>query len=474
MTAGTYADDLATTTPSNSERAAVLALPKSDERAAVDELNQSYAVVLVGDRPAILREGFDDEGRPKITLLSVGGFHEWMRPRKVWVKMAGGNRPLQASKLWMDSEQRRQFDGVTFVPEGEAPPGYYNLWKGFAVEPDPNGGSFARFLEHVAENVCNGDEQHFLWVMGWFAQIVQQPARKLGTSLVFRGPQGAGKSIVGEEIGKGLGIHYQSVSDERFVIGRFNSHLANCVLLQIEEATWGGDHAAAGKLKDLITGPYQLIEYKGKEPVRVRSYVRVHITSNNDWVVPAGLEERRFTVLDIGEKRLQDGPYFQKMREELDAGGRAALMHYLLHYDLSGLSLRTVLATDALRDQKIAGMTPEMAWWLDILMNGDLPGDAGCEGRTPKDVLYEHYIAHAQRRGINRRSSDTVLGGFLKKYVPELRQHRPTITDPKTGVPDRIRVYDFPPLAACRAHFDRVARSQMGWPDPEMNWGNSS
>jgi hypothetical protein len=439
-----------------------------------DRLNKEYAVVLLGDRPAILREGQDVEGRPDIRLLTVGGFHEWLRPMKHWVETQAGPRPLQASKVWMDSEYRREYYGLSFHPNGETPPGYYNLWKDFAVKPDPNAGTFARFLDHVAENVCNGDDTHLAWVMGWFAQIIQRPAKKLGTSLVFRGPQGAGKSIVGEEIGKILGIHYQSVSDERFVIGRFNSHLANCVLLQIEEATWGGDHAAAGKLKDLITGPYQLIEYKGKEPVRVRSYVRVHITSNNDWVVPAGLEERRFTVLDVGEKRLQDGPYFQKIREELEAGGRAALMHYLLHYDLSDVPLRQVLATDALKDQKIAGMSPEMAWWLDVLMNGDLPGDAGAEGRTVKDPLYEHYIAHAQRRGIPRRASATVLGSFLHKYVPELRQHRPTIIDPKSGVPDRPRCYEFPHLALCRAHFDRVSKSTTDWPDPASNWGNSS
>jgi len=470
----TYADALATAPPSHSEREVAHALPKSDEIEAVAELNRSYAVVLIGDRPAILREGLDVDGLPDIRFLSVGGFHEWLRPRKVWVKTQAGPRPLQASKIWMDSPDRRQYDGVTFVPDGDAPDGWYNLWKGFAVRPDPKAGSCARFIEHVAENVCNGDEKHFAWVMGFFAQIIQEPANKLGTSLVLRGLQGTGKTIVGAEIGKLIVPHYQLVSDERFVLGRFNAHLSNCVLLQLEEATWGGDHAAAGKLKDLITGSHQLIEYKGKEPYRVRSYVRVHITSNNEWVVPAGLEERRFTVLDVGEKRMQDGEYFQKIRDDLDAGGRAALMHYLLHYDLSDVSLRQVLATDALRDQKVAGMTPEMAWWLDVLMSGDLPGDDAAEGRTPKDKLYEHYIAHAQRRGIPRRASETVLGSFLNKYVPELRQHRPTITDPKTGVPDRVRIYEFPHLAACRAHFDKVAKSETDWPDPKANWGNSS
>lgn len=471
--AKTWADDLATDVPSRSERAALQALPATDEREAVEEINADYALVLLGDRPAVLREGFDVEGRPDIRFLSVGGFHEWLRPMKVWVKTAGGSRPLQASKLWMDHELRRQYAGVTFLPNGEAPPGFYNLWKGFTTEPDPNGGSFARFLEHVAENVCNGDETHLAWVMGFFAQIVQQPGKKLGTSLVFRGPQGVGKTIVGEEIGKLLGTHYQSVSDERFVVGRFNAHLSNCILLQLEEATWGGDHSVAGKLKDLITGTHQLIEYKGKEPVRVRSFVRVHITSNNDWVVPAGLEERRFTVLDVGEKRIQDGPYFQKIREELEAGGRAALMHYLLNFDLSDVPLRQVLSTDALRDQKYAGLQPELAWWLDVLMNGMLPGDRAGVGCAPKPDLYEHYLNHAQRRGIARRASETVLGMFLHKQVPGLRVTRPTVTDPQTGITTRPRCYEFPALAECRRLFDVMSRTVTDWPDPQAQWGET-
>ena len=471
MTAKTYADELATQPPSRGD---IVELPKSDEQKLAARLNAEYAIVLLGDRPAVLREGTDVEGRPDIRLLSVGGFHEWLRPMKYWVETRAGSRGLQASKVWMDSEFRRQYYGLSFLPNGETPEGYYNLWKGFSVEPDPNAGTFKRFLEHVTENVCNGDERQFDWVMGWFAQIVQQPEKKLGTSLVFRGPQGVGKTIVGEEIGKLFGPHYQSVSDDRFVVGRFNAHLANCVLLQLEEATWGGDHSAAGKLKDLITGTHQLIEYKGKEPVRVRSFVRVHVTSNNDWVVPAGLEERRFSILDVGEKRIQDGAYFQAIRDELDNGGRAALLHYLLNFDLSSVPLRQVLATDALRDQKIAGMSPEMSWWLDVLMTGDLPGDSTGTGRAPKTTLYEHYIAHAQRRGIPRRASDTQVGAFLKKHVPELKQHRPTMIDPKTGIPDRVRVYDFPSLKVCRAAFDKMSRSALEWPDPEADWGCSS
>lgn len=443
------------------------AIPIDAKSRTIEEFNKRYAVVLLGDRPAILFEGYDSENRPIVRLLSVPGFQEWVRPEKVW----WNDRPVPASKIWLESPHRRQFQGLEFAPSGEVPPNFYNLWKGFAVEPNPNG-SCQRFLDHVAENVCQGNEDHFAWVMGWFAHMIQYPQTKLGTALVFRGPQGVGKSIVGDEIGKLLGRHYRPVASERFVTSRFNSHLSDCLLLQLEEATWGGDHAAAGMLKDIITGTHQLIEYKGKEPIRVRSYVRVHVTSNNEWVVPAGSEERRFSVLDVGEQQIQNTPYFVKIRREMAAGGSGALLHYLQTLNLSDIPLHRVLETTALRDQKIASMRPEMLWWLDILHDGTLPGDRAAEGASSTDALLQNYLEHAKRRNTRHLMSSVQLGIFLHDIAPGILHQKSKAIDPATG--KRSYRYELPSLKECRAAFNRRTRNAVEWPDPNAQWGDSS
>jgi hypothetical protein len=296
----------------------------------------------------------------------------------------------------MQWPKRRQYDAVVFEPNAPAGSGRYNLWRGFAVEPSDEG-SCQRFIDHVADNVCSGDESLFNWVMGWFAQLIQEPTNKLGTSLVLRGPQGAGKSMVGTVIGSLLEPHYKLVSESRYLVGRFNAHLATLLLLQLDEATWGGDHAAAGKLRDLITGDTQQIEYKGKEPVTLRNYLRLLVTGNNNWLVPAGLDERRFAVLDVGDRCAQNHAYFARIRQELDAGGRAALLHYLLNFDYSDIPLREIPSTMALAEQKVASLDAEQQWWLDILRRGQLPGDREGTGETNCTTLYEHYIDQAQR-----------------------------------------------------------------------------
>jgi hypothetical protein len=48
--------------------------------------------------------------------------------------------------------------------------------------------------------------------------------------------------------------------------------MASCLLLQADEAVWAADKSAEGKLKGLITAETQMIESKGVDPIRMRSY----------------------------------------------------------------------------------------------------------------------------------------------------------------------------------------------------------
>lgn len=427
---------------------------KSKREQLVEEINRNYAMVLVGDGPAVLHEGVSAEGKAEVRLLSISGFTQWMRPVVLWDKGDDGHtQRIQGSKAWLDSPRRRQFNGLVFDPAGRAPANYYNLWKGFAVEPSERG-SCRRFLDHVAENVCNGDEALFSWVIGWFASMIQYPTEKLGTSLVLRGAQGSGKTIVGQAIGSILGPHFTLAADSRYIVGRFNAHLANCLMLQLDEATWGGDHAAAGKLKDLITGEWQFIEHKGKEPVKVRNYIRLLVTGNNNWLVPAGLEERRFAVLDVGDAKRQNHTYFQAIEDELKAGGSANLLHYLLNVDLSDIPLRSIPNTGALLEQKVASLPVEHQWWLDVLRSGTLPGDTAGTGEVECDRLYAHYLERLHRMGVFRKQSETAFGIALKRMVPGLIKARRAVQTPSGTL--RRYVYQFPTITECRQDFDRL------------------
>jgi hypothetical protein len=279
----------------------------------ITELNATHAVVRVANRAAILNEHLDPEGLATFSLLSPDSFKLLLANRSITIKSKNKKgedeeKQVPLASFWISHHRRRQHDGIVFAPQG-APSGYYNLWRGFAVEPS-QAGSCALFKAHLLDNICQGKKDLYNWLFGWFADIVQHPAVKCGTSVVLRGSMGVGKTIVGETFGKLLGCHYVQVADPRYVTGRFNAHLTRCLLFHCDEAFWAGDHAAEGKLKDLVTGRRHPIELKGFEVFFVPNYVRLFINGNPDWLVPAGMDERRFMTLDVGEAHKQDIPYF--------------------------------------------------------------------------------------------------------------------------------------------------------------------
>ncbi len=149
---------------------------------------------------------FDDELKTDFRMLKVGAFKQWYSNKLVPVVGERATKMMSIAEYWLTCHNRREYAGIEFKPIGLDPsPGFYNLWQGFSAQPRQ--GDCSKFLAHIRDNVAQGDEGHFKWVMGWFAQIFQRPAEKSGTSLVLRGQQGVGKTIIGVIIGSLLGPH---------------------------------------------------------------------------------------------------------------------------------------------------------------------------------------------------------------------------------------------------------------------------
>jgi len=97
------------------------------------------------------------------------------------------------------------------------------------------------------------------------------------------------------------------------------------------------------------------------------------MSSNSDWVVPAGPHARRYFVLDVSEEHLQDLDYFGKITKEMDGGGREALLAELLAMDLSDFNIRRIPQNDALAAQKAFSRKGVDRLVEIIAMRGTLP-----------------------------------------------------------------------------------------------------
>lgn len=438
----------------------------------VDEINREYALVLLGSKAVVYLEQPDAPIEDQQRVLSTEAFNTWYKNR--YTEFRGGDGKIKAitwAQAWMSDPKRRSYRGIEFWPMTDPDDvagrsGYLNLWSGWSVVPARRENAYTIFADHLLTNVCRGDQKLFRWVFGFFAHMVQRPRERLGAALVMRGVMGSGKTKVGEVFGSLCPRHYFLVDDPRYVVGQFNAHMASCLLLQADEAVWAGDKAAEGRLKGLVTSPFQQIEAKGIDPIRLTNYVRLIMTSNEDWVVPAGKDERRFCVLDIDPRCAQQHDYFREMDEELNSGGREALLADLLAFDLDSINLRKIPRTGALLEQKIRSFDSVEMWWYEALMRGAITRDGETwPANVQKSQLVDDYIASAERIGIKRKAAETELGMKLAKLVPGLRSEKVTIYD-DGGVSRRRHCFVLPPLEECREAYADALQQPVDWPEP--------
>lgn len=370
---------------------------------AVTEFNKEHAVVLLGGKTAVMRQGDSEFGGTKVDFLGIDSLKQYYANR--YIEVAGtdkqGNPTTERKPLvnvWLSHPARRTHEGVTFAPDGRCPSSFYNLWRGFAIEPaqeaDPES-KCAMFLDHLRRNVCQGDEGHYRYLLAWMADLVQRPGIKPGVVVVVRGEKGTGKSKVGEMLSALLGAHAMTTAHSRHVVGNFNKHLGDKLLVVAEEAFFAGDRAADNALKNLVTDKSVMLEPKGIDAVSVRSCHRIMMLTNRAWVVPASADERRYFVLDCGSENKQDRTFFAALDDQMhNRGGLAAFLQVLLSIDLSSIDVGAAPETAALREQKELSLDGPGEFLHFCLADERIAGypwtDEGMAVR--KGTLYEAYV----------------------------------------------------------------------------------
>lgn len=436
----------------------------------VHAMNEHYALVMMGGKPLILEENFKRGDCPvedRVNLMSVDAFHAWFANQEQYV---ASDKKVSWSRLWFRDRERRQYRGVSFAPGTSTHSGIYNLWRGFSLRADYE--DCAKkcdiFLDHVRTNVAGGNEAHFRFIMGWAAHMLQKPTERAGVAVVLRGGQGSGKTLFGQTLGRLIEDHYALVDDPRYVVGNFNAHLASTLLLQADEGFWAGDKHAEGRLKGLVTSDYHMIERKGVDAFRVKNYVHLLVTSNNDWVVPAGHDERRFAVFDVSNNSQQNRNYFGEMIKQLDDGGYEALLGYLLSFDIDSISLWDIPKTAALADQKLSSLSVEESWWLVCLRRGHVTfqsdGAQHWMPYLPKADVYANYLQWVTQRGRRFPLTEEQFGRRLMRVCSGVSAGRRRFDQ---GV--RKYVYQFPPLEECRRLFADMIRTDIDWYEREFD-----
>ena len=446
------------------------------------KLNDKHAVIEdIGGKCRVISEVEDAMlNRPRITRQSFEDFRNRYMHIQVEVGKDKDGKPIQMplGKWWLSQPARRQYRTIVFAPRREAPDAY-NLWRGFACDARP--GDCSLYLKHIHDNICSGNEEHYEYLLNWMARAVQFPDRPGEVAVVLRGRMGTGKSMFVRTFGHLWGRHFLQVSNSKHLVGAFNAHLRDCVILFGDEAFYAGDKQHESILKTLVTEDTLIVEGKGVDAETAPNFLHIILASNSQWVVPAGGDERRFFVLDVGDGAKQNNAYFRAIRDQMENGGYEALLHLLMRRDLSNFEVRAFPRTAALSEQKLLSLSPEEDWWHEKLSTGNLLNavrGGGWPREVLKEALHEDYLEYAQKMRLYKPLSRVALGKFLARMMPapypKSVQRWTSVTQimgdgSEHQTSTRQYFYELPSLEVCRDFWDNNYEGTSEWDVPEAH-----
>lgn len=438
-------------------------------------MNDRHAVIgNIGGKCRVIEEVSDDVlNRSRITMSSFDEIKN--RYSNIMIDVGktkeGADQRMPLGHYWLKHPMRRQYDTMKFMPQGDKD-GVYNLWRGFNYEPRE--GSCDLYLSHIRDNICGGSETLYNYVICWMARTIQEPASPGQTAIVLRGGKGTGKSIFATVFGRLFGRHFLHISNPSHLVGNFNAHLRDALVLFADEAFFAGDKKHESVLKMLVTEDSIPIEAKGYDVETYPNYIHLIMASNDPHVIRASGDERRYLVLQVGEGKKQDKQFFRDMMHQMESGGYEALLMHLQNVDISDFQVRDVPDTEALQEQKLLSLNIDEEWWYRKLLDGRiLENDEQWERWVQAEMITKDFTDYADRWKFPRRGNETALGRFLKRVCPHVNKAQRQITirewDHQEGrdkiTTKRPNFYDFGTLEQCRKAWDEIYGEQE-WPMP--------
>ncbi len=422
------------------------------EEDAVAELNKKHAAIHTDQFYILTEKQHPVFGGKDFTLESKESFKSQYEP---YLIICSDGKQRSKAAIFLKSPLRRTYDGIVFDPIGDDElKRCYNIWSGFHKEARQ--GDASKYWDHLRDNICNGNEEAYLFVRKWLACIFQRP-QEVHTALVIVGSQGVGKNSFVEPLGVLFGPHYVLLSSISELVSNFNFHLKNAVLIHANEALWGGHRKEVGALKAMITEKTCLIEGKGKDRIMVKNFKHLILSSNESWPVHLDRDDRRFFVLQASERHKEDHAYFAALQEQLDHGGYEALLYDLLHEKLDGFNPRRFPHSTISFDIKMISQDSVVRYIHAALSEGHFCVGDETEGfwqpEIPKNLVYQDYAKWCINNG-EAKLQNHQFGKWLNKLVPSIKSIRIGSKN------ERISAYKLPPLEIARKEFCKAFNEQ--------------
>jgi hypothetical protein len=149
-------------------------------------------------------------------------------------------------------------------------------------------------------------------------------------------------------------------------------------------------------------------------------------------------------VFDVSSEMVGNREYFKAIVDEMDNGGREAMLHDLLNVKLGDWHPRhSVPQTAALRDQKMLSLSADDELWLILLQEGMLPQAYERNARAAPSRALVEYARKAVPRGLGNASDYRIIDGLKERGCRQ------------KFLKNIGRGWEFPALKEARAEWDK-------------------
>jgi phage/plasmid-associated DNA primase len=297
--------------------------------------------------------------------------------------------------------------------------------------------------QFLREIVCNNNKEDYTHFIKILAKWMRNPLMCGEVGIILLSSQGTGKGTLSEFLSDLFGrAHSLTTASQDSLLGKHNDHLLGRLFVFLDEATFGGDHRAGDKLKQMINAPNIEIEPKFQSRFSIVNRLHFMIASNSSKSVPLNTDDRRWHVLEVSDKMKNNRAYFGALRKAWWGGEREGFLHYLLDntsVDLTNFDPRPPVndAKEQLMDAVASGPDRFLKQMILDCGEGILPDAQQTEWQNgpislPSSDLFDAYKTWCADTGNPDRYANPAVVGKTINYMLGLK--RATEDDEVFGV----------------------------------------
>lgn len=232
------------------------------------------------------------------------------------IKMELTSKQIDNLILQWIAEEQILIDNIGYMPSDdltyeEDDKTYFNVYRRSKLlddvysQPQPQEHVFPN-IEKLIKNLCGGSEVEYNYFIRWLGWIVQNPLKRLPTSIILQGEQGTGKSKFCELILKPIFAQNFCEIGQSDINKEYNDYILGKQIIVANEVIHNDNKfLVPDKLKNYVTDEFLSINRKFKDTIYVRNYSQWIFVTNNQVPLKIDNGDRRYSVFK--SKKLVNG-----------------------------------------------------------------------------------------------------------------------------------------------------------------------